>query len=137
VMIRANHFLANVADNNLFHYDVSSPHPLSLPFPPLDLRILHAWRLLLCSRTYVGMCVCMDFACFWMLLFRCVDCNLQVNLSAAFVGSFAWSEASHLFLFRGCLVGESRLLFCIKFLLRFFGIFHFNSVLAASLVLEI
>ena len=28
VMIRANHFLVNVADNNLFHYDVSShPHP--------------------------------------------------------------------------------------------------------------
>jgi eukaryotic translation initiation factor 2C len=23
VMIRANHFLVNVADNNLFHYDVS------------------------------------------------------------------------------------------------------------------
>uniref|UniRef100_A0A0E0D6Y4 Ubiquitin-like domain-containing protein n=1 Tax=Oryza meridionalis TaxID=40149 RepID=A0A0E0D6Y4_9ORYZ len=38
VMIRANQFLVNVADNNLFHYDASSPHPLSLPFPPLDLQ---------------------------------------------------------------------------------------------------
>jgi eukaryotic translation initiation factor 2C len=32
VMIRANHFLVNVADNNLFHYDVSSPLTL-FPFP--------------------------------------------------------------------------------------------------------
>jgi eukaryotic translation initiation factor 2C len=30
VMIRANHFLVDVADNDLFHYDVSSP---ALPRP--------------------------------------------------------------------------------------------------------
>jgi eukaryotic translation initiation factor 2C len=34
VMIRANHFLVNVADNNLFHYDVS--YPLLLPISPLS-----------------------------------------------------------------------------------------------------
>jgi eukaryotic translation initiation factor 2C len=34
VMIHENNFLHNVVDNNLFHNDVSSPHPLpSLPSP--------------------------------------------------------------------------------------------------------
>jgi eukaryotic translation initiation factor 2C len=33
VMIRANHFLVDVADNNLFHYDVSYP-PSLLPISP-------------------------------------------------------------------------------------------------------
>jgi hypothetical protein len=36
VRIRANHFLVDVADNNLFHYDVSKP-ALLLYLPWIDL----------------------------------------------------------------------------------------------------
>ena len=42
VMIRANHFLVNVADNNLFHYDVRLAEPIPLPPPTYVLSVCSA-----------------------------------------------------------------------------------------------
>ena len=87
VMIRANHFLVNVADNNLFHYDVSSDLPLPCTLTPFYFQFLASYCMYVACVVQIW---CSMYALFCFGCLRVVLATFAVFLRL--FGCFAWVQ---------------------------------------------